>query len=254
MAASDWIKVRTVLPTDGRLRIASRKCHVLPVTVFGALVTLWCLADAHADENGVLQGYTAEDVDGVVSVPGFCAALPIDWIDVSGEFVKLPDYQEHNGTTGKTRAQDAKRQKRHRDVTDESRNDRDEKRTRGEERRGDQKQEAKASLPAGAGAPSCPHDAIVALYHEHLPANPRIKVWDGARADALRARWREDAKRQSPDYWQRFFAHVAASEFLTGKREGSNGRPFLPGLDWLVKRENFAKVIEGRYHDREAMA
>jgi hypothetical protein len=110
------------------------------VTVFGALVTLWCLADAHANENGVLTGYTCDDVDALVAVPGFCSALPSDWIDTSGEFVKLPDYQEHNGTTGKTRAQDAKRQKRHRDVTDASRDDRDEKRTRGEERREEEKE------------------------------------------------------------------------------------------------------------------
>jgi hypothetical protein len=87
MAGYDWIKVRTILPTDGRLRIASRKCHALPVTVFGALVTLWCLADSHADENGELIGYTADDIDALVCVPGFAAALPADWIDLSGEFI-----------------------------------------------------------------------------------------------------------------------------------------------------------------------
>lgn len=65
----------------------------------------------------------------------------------------------------------------------------------------------------------------------------------------MRTRWREDPKRQSLDYWRRFFGHVAASPFLTGKVEGKNGRTFLPGLDWLVKAANFAKVIENRYHD-----
>ena len=100
-------------------------------------------------------------------------------------------------------------------------------------------------LPAAA----CPHTEILALYHELLPANPRIKVWDTARSSTLRARWREDAKRQSLDYWRRFFTHVAASPFLTGKVPDRNGRPFLPGLDWLLKAANFAKVIEGRYHD-----
>lgn len=112
--------------------------------------------------------------------------------------------------------------------------------------------EAVASLSAKADTTNCPHNEIIALYHELLPANPRIKVWDGARADALRARWREDPKRQSLDYWRRYFAHVAASPFLTGKVDGQGGRPFLPGLDWLVKASNFAKVIEGRYHDRVA--
>ena len=139
--ATDWIKVRTVLPTDGRLRIASRKCHVLPVTVFGALVTLWCLADSHASETGELTGYTCDDIDAHVGVPGFCAAMPADWIDASGEFVKLPEYQEHNGTTGKSRAQDSKRQKKHRDVTNLSRSNRDTSVTREEKRREEKKEQ-----------------------------------------------------------------------------------------------------------------
>ena len=101
-----------------------------------------------------------------------------------------------------------------------------------------------------SAAADCPHAEIVGLYHELLPANPRIKVWNGSRAANLRARWREDAKRQSLDYWRRFFAHVAASAFLTGQVADRNGRAFLPGLDWLVLPNNFAKVIEGKYHER----
>lgn len=97
--------------------------------------------------------------------------------------------------------------------------------------------------------PTCPHQQIIALYHEHLPANPRIKVWGKDRAASLQARWREDPKRQDPEYWARFFRHCAASRFLTGRADG-NGRPFLPGLEWLVKASNFAKIIEGRYHER----
>lgn len=113
----------------------------------------------------------------------------------------------------------------------------------------EQSKEAKASLSADAANP-CPHQEIIELYHANLPANPRIKVWDGARSEALRTRWREDTKRQSLDYWARFFRHCAGSKFLTGQVEDRNGRPFTPGLDWLVKAANFAKIIEGRYHDK----
>jgi hypothetical protein len=115
----------------------------LTVTAFGALVTLWCLADSHADENGELIGYTADDIDALVGVPGFASALPADWIDLSGEFVKLPEYQEHNGTTGKARAQAAKRQKAHRTVTVTSRSERDTSVTR-EEKKREEKKEKKA--------------------------------------------------------------------------------------------------------------
>ena len=104
-------------------------------------------------------------------------------------------------------------------------------------------------MSARADTPPCPHSDIIALYHELLPANPRIKVWDGARADALRTRWREDPKRQNLEYWRKFFGYVAKSPFLTGQVDGKGGRAFLPGLDWLVKAANFAKVIEARYHD-----
>ena len=83
-----------------------------------------------------------------------------------------------------------------------------------------------------------------------MPANPRIKAWTGTRQSNLRTRWREDSKRQSLDYWRRLFSHVAASPFLTGRVQGQGGRPFHAGLDWLVKPDNFAKVIEGRYHDK----
>lgn len=111
---------------------------------------------------------------------------------------------------------------------------------------------APAPVPkAGArdDTPDCPHAEIIALYHESLPTCPRIRQWTDARKEHLRTRWREDAKRQNLDYWKRFFAHVAASPFLTGQRTGKGDRPFFAGLDWLVKSENFAKVIEGRYHD-----
>lgn len=111
--------------------------------------------------------------------------------------------------------------------------------------------EAEAEKSKDIQPDGCPHAEIVALYHEILPVNPRIKVWAGKRQNALRARWREDEKRQSLDYWERFFRHVASSPFLTGQRSGREGRPFLPGLDWLVLPENFAKVIEGRYHEKE---
>lgn len=118
------------------------------------------------------------------------------------------------------------------------------------ERETEEAKEPKGSLSATADVANCPHEQIVALYHEILPTNPRIKVWDGDRATRLRARWREDGKRQSLDYWRRFFTHIAASQFLTGRAEGKDGRTFAPGLDWMVKAGNFAKIIENRYHDR----
>jgi len=112
-------------------------------------------------------------------------------------------------------------------------------------------EEDKAYTSSVEAFSNCPHSEIVDLYHRYMPANPRMKVWNGDRAKSLMARWREDPKRQSLDYWERFFKHCSSSMFLTGRTEGSQGRPFLPGLDWMVKPSNFAKIIENRYHERQ---
>lgn len=108
------------------------------------------------------------------------------------------------------------------------------------------------ALLATAPKPSrltCPHQAIVALYHDLLPMCPGIRDWTPTRAQALRARWNEDAKRQDLDYWRRFFSYVVESEFLTGRVKVADGRqPFVASLDWMIKAENFAKIREGRYH------
>jgi uncharacterized protein YdaU (DUF1376 family) len=93
------------------------------------------------------------------------------------------------------------------------------------------------------------HTAIVALYHELLPAMPKVKVWTDRRRKSLDARIRERVSEgkpaDQPQYWRGFFEQVAASEFLTG-RTGT----WQADLEWLIRPENFAKVIEGRYANR----
>lgn len=118
--------------------------------------------------------------------------------------------------------------------------------------------------PDGAHAPpmpDCPHERIIALYHELMPLNPQVLEWTETRRGHLRARWREKALPNGRTqgyatvdaglaFWRRFFGYCAESKFLTGRAEAKPGKPpFCPGLDWLLKPENFAKVLEGRYHE-----
>lgn len=109
--------------------------------------------------------------------------------------------------------------------------------------------------------PSCPHQKVVELYAKHLPELPQPRIWNGHRASNLKARWRWllTTKKQSGeryanttaeaiDFFDRFFGYVASSDFLTGR----DGKWQGCDLAWLVKAENFAKVIEGKYQNREA--
>lgn len=104
---------------------------------------------------------------------------------------------------------------------------------------------ANAGSDRQAGSPPCPHEEIIALYHETLPTLPKVKVWNETRKSHLKQRWRESP---TIDEWREFFKRVGRSKFLTGKAQSKDGRkPFIASLDWLVKPENFAKVLEGKY-------
>ncbi|MCK4121067.1 hypothetical protein HFK83_01535 [Ralstonia pseudosolanacearum] len=112
--------------------------------------------------------------------------------------------------------------------------------------------EGGAAVSKTAKHPDCPHQEIIALYHEILPMCPRIRTWTSAREKLLRARWSEDPKRQNLDYWSNFFTYVGTCSFLTGRSRPSNGRnPFLAGLPWMLREESFAKIREGYYEDRK---
>ncbi len=112
------------------------------------------------------------------------------------------------------------------------------------------------STPTGVegdgSPPPCPHQEIIKAYHEILPECPQVREWNKTRQGYLQTRWREKTERQSVSWWKKFFGYIAKSSFLTGHVDGRDGQPpFRADLEWIIKPNNFAKIIEGRYH-REA--
>ncbi len=99
--------------------------------------------------------------------------------------------------------------------------------------------------------PECPHQDIIAAFHKALPSARRVRDWTPARATLLKARWREDKKRQKLEWWVKFFTYVGTSDFLMGRAHSQGRKPFELGLEWLVKAEHFAKVREGAYHSAD---
>lgn len=120
-----------------------------------------------------------------------------------------------------------------------------------------------AQVAPSHSIPDCPHQQIIDLYAKHLPTLPQPRIWESKRADNLRARWRWVLTAKKPnstryavdpasalDFFDRLFVYVAASDFLTGR----DGKWSGCDLAWLVKAENFAKVIEGKYENRTEAA
>lgn len=108
--------------------------------------------------------------------------------------------------------------------------------------------EAKASSSESGdsdcgGAAMCPHLRIIDAYHAALPELPLVVAsrWRGSKdAKAMQSRWREDARHQSIEFWGRFFAVVRTNPHWMGNNE----RGWKADLRWLVKLENFNKVID----------
>jgi len=123
---------------------------------------------------------------------------------------------------------------------------------------------AKAPVsPAKPSIPACPHLKLIDLFGKHLPElpQPKLELWDGKNAAAMRARWKwllaatkrsgeryASNEAEALDWFDRFFGYVAKSDFLTGR----NGRWMNCDLGWLMNQANFAKVVQGNYENREA--
>lgn len=98
--------------------------------------------------------------------------------------------------------------------------------------------------------PPCPHKAILALWRELMPEFPQPQTWnsDEARYKHLAQRWREQPDRQNVESWRDLLVYIRESKFLMGETNGARG-PFTSlSLDWIVKKSNFTKIIEGQYH------
>lgn len=102
-----------------------------------------------------------------------------------------------------------------------------------------------ADNPVKLKPKKCPHEMVVETYHRVCVGFPRVEVWRGGRK-YLDARWRESPERQCVEFWEHFFARVHQSNYLSGKVNG-----FKATLNWLVKPENFEKVMNGTYDNRK---
>jgi hypothetical protein len=257
--AGEWIKMRTNLWDDPRVSQLCDLTGASEAAIVGALYWLWSSADEHT-EDGHMPGLSLAGIDRKTGIKGFGDGLvEIGWIEDSVGGITIKRFGEHNGTSAKRRCMEAQRKANDRKT---SAFDADKEQTqdgqnppncgaREEKRREELKPTTPDGVVAGSGAarPACPHQEIIAKYHELLPMGTMVKVWTGTREKHLQARWREDPKRQSLEWWSRFFSYVSKSEFLTGRAAPARDRdPFVVSLDWLVSPQNFAKTVEGKYH------
>jgi len=284
--SGDWIKMRGNLWDDPRISRICDLCDCTEATAVGGLYWLWATADQHT-EDGCMPGLTLRQIDRKTGIQGFGQALcDIGWLHDDLNGVVLTHFHEHNGESAKKRCQTAKRvakfkagnagvtqialPNKHEGVTgalprEEKRREEEHTSTSDEVDRplpgeGDRPLLALASTEVkGKTVPDCPHGQILSLWAEVLPQH-LPSMWRGTRADHLRARWREVAtekrwatERDGLAWFRKLFGYVGESQFLTGRSNTPYGkRPFVIELEWLVNPTNWAKVVEGKYHQEAA--
>lgn len=266
--AGDWIKMRSNLWDDPRvMRLCELTGHG-EAMIIGGLYWLWATADQHT-ENGLLQGLGTNGIDRKTNVTGLGEALAqIGWIEVVHDGVLVVRFEEHNGSSAKRRCTEARRKAHSRNV---SAFDADVSRTiSGHHAELEKEKRREDFLPVSDDTgcarakpepvPPCPQKKILVLYSEELPELTQPRIWTEQREAKLRARWkwlltatRPDGKRYAHteddglEYFRRLFRYVRDSDFLMGRK----GK-WAADLEWLVQASNFAKVIDGKYDNREA--
>ncbi|MBR7086366.1 MAG: hypothetical protein IKI47_02325, partial [Prevotella sp.] len=77
---------------------------------------------------------------------------------------------------------------------------------------------------------------------KHGSVIKQIVTIQGKRKDSVRARIREHGKKKLAEV----FVKSANSDFLNGK----NDRGFIASFDWIIRPNNFVKILEGNYDNR----
>lgn len=141
--AGDWIKMRTDLLTSPKVVRMASALQTDRFRIAGGLLSVWSLFDAHS-ADGVLHGYSMGTVDDLAAWAGFASAMEsVGWLCCDSQSLSLPDFDTHNGQSAKRRAQDADRK---RSVRNASASVADKKRTRGEERTVENKEQEQKAL------------------------------------------------------------------------------------------------------------
>ena len=109
--AGDWIKVSTDIAKKPEVIIGARTLSVSRYEFVGICVGFWAWAD-HQTADGYLAGMEPDDLDAIMERQGFGAVMKrIGWLLQDDGGLMVPNFERHNGRSGKRRASDANRKR-----------------------------------------------------------------------------------------------------------------------------------------------
>jgi hypothetical protein len=104
-----WIKMRTELRDHPKVVRMGATLKADRLRVIGGLWAVWSTFDTHSID-GVLEGYTLSALDEGIGWKSFAKAMQaVGWLVATESGLSVPEFDEHNGSSAKRRATDAKR-------------------------------------------------------------------------------------------------------------------------------------------------
>ena len=257
--AENWIAIQHTTPSKPEVVAMSIELGCSVREAVGLLIEVWIWADQNtydgrAECNGV--SVTKALLDATFGVPGLGDALEaVGWLRVNKTgIVEFPKFGDHNGRTAKSRKKGNRRVEKHRTASENT----------GEpegvphslpladsECNGvsvtkalpqEQEQLQEHNNNKGDAVPACPSPEIVTAFNACFGLSCRLTAH---RRKQLLARWRDPWWRE---HWRQALERAGPSQFLNG----SNDRGWRIDLEFFLRPDTVAKIMEGKYDNRNS--
>ena len=232
--ADFWIKLEKNTPDKPEIFEMAEILSIDPDAVLGKLIRVWCWVDSNSSD-GHIKSVTPVLIDRLTMSQGFADAMTsVGWLEENS----IPNFARHLGESAKKRAKDSERKRVSRITSEEcpkksvTESGLDKSRV---DKIKDTCQKSKIS--------PCPHEKIIDMYHKLLPELQGVnkKLWKGSKRERdLSDRWKQNEEFRKGEFWDWFFKNVRTSSHHMGGSEGG----WKADLGWLVKKENFIKMVE----------
>jgi len=234
--AGDWIKMELTTPDKPEVFAIAEAFDIDPDAAFGKLFRVWAWFDQHT-ENGNAPTVTKTLINRITSVIGFADAMvDAGWLVQTDDGLEVPNFERHNGETGKKRALTAKRQAKHKNKVNEKGNGKVTPAALPKEEK--RREDIKTLVP---------YEKIKNLSNKILSDLPACKQLTDTRKKQILKIWNSKNENGEPrnnlEWWESFFTFCKTIKFL----HGENDRGWVANLEWITKPANFIKIIEGNY-------
>lgn len=253
----DWFRWHHGSVIDPKFQLIAKKSNAR----FGDVIAVWAFileSASTASERGDFGPIDCESIDFMLSAEDGTAQRIIDAMTARGllEGSRVCSWEKRQPKREDDTAAERKRRQRerqsattpepgvtadtshnvtpcHDDVT-QSHADVTQSHDRGEESRGDIDKEPNGSV--ASTLPTCPHDAVIALYHRILPELPEVRLVSDQRKKSTLAFWKWVLSSKKSDGTPRATNATEALSWISSYFERARDNDFLMGRCDLVGR------------------